>query len=293
MIATISPFSYWLSVILAAAGCVVVCAAARRWPGRWRILMARAIGFVLLADAVSYTIAVAVNGTWSPKTSLPLALCNVGVVVAAMACWWRSALLVELTYFWGLAGTLQGIVTPDLNVGYPHLVFFQYVAGHLGIVMAALFLVVGMRIVPRPCAVLHVFAITVVYTALVGLGDAITGANYMFLRQPPGEWTLLRLLGPWPWYLLSATGVALILLTLLDAPFWPGRRRAADGAIPKGEEGAAAGSTPNETKSGSQQGSSLPGTKDGTQFASGAIQVHEEQPARTSECRASNRAPWP
>ena len=48
----------------------------------------------------------------------------------------------------------------------------------------------------------------------------------MFLRSPPGEWTLLRLLGPWPWYVVSAAGVALVLLTLLDAPFWPQRRRA-------------------------------------------------------------------
>ena len=95
------------------------------------------------ADAVSYSVGLVVQGTWSPKTSLPLALCDVGVLVAAAACWWETALLVELTYFWGLAGTLQAVITPDLNVGFPHLVFFQYVVGHVGIVVAALFLVVG------------------------------------------------------------------------------------------------------------------------------------------------------
>jgi len=136
--------------------------------------------------------------------------------------------LVELTYFWGLAGTLQGLLTPDLSVGFPHLVFWQYVLGHLGIVFAALFLVVGLGRTPRPGAVPRVFAITLAYTALVGLVDALAGANYMFLRRPPGEWTLLRLLGPWPWYLLSAAAVALVLFTALDAPFWSGRRRAAE-----------------------------------------------------------------
>jgi hypothetical integral membrane protein (TIGR02206 family) len=146
------------------------------------------------------------------------------VLVAAAACWWRVTLLVELTYFWGLAGTLQAIITPDLNVGFPHLVFFQYVVGHVGIVVAALFLVVGMGIVPRGHAVVRVFAITLGYSAFVGIVDATTGANYMFLRSPPGEWTLLRLLGPWPWYVASAAGVAIVLFTLLDAPFWSGRR---------------------------------------------------------------------
>jgi hypothetical integral membrane protein (TIGR02206 family) len=184
----------------------------------------------------------AVQGTWSAKTSLPLALCDAGVLVAAAACWWRGALLVELTYFWGLAGTLQAVITPDLNVGFPHLVFFQYLVGHVGIVVAALFLVVGMRIVPRRGAVVRVFAITLGYTTMVGIVDALTGANYMFLRSPPGEWTLLRVLGPWPWYVLSAAGVALVLLTLLDAPFWSPRRRAS--AVSASSAGLAPGSLP-------------------------------------------------
>ena len=116
---------------------------------------------------------------FSVGSSLPLALCDVGVIVAASACWWRVPLLVELTYFWGLAGTLQAVITPDLQVGFPHLMFFEYLVGHLGIVLAAVFLVVGRRLTPRPSAVPRVFAITAVYTAFVGFVDAVTGANYM------------------------------------------------------------------------------------------------------------------
>ncbi len=225
MTAAISPEAYWTSVVLAAVGVTALCVAARRFPGRWTIAVAEAIGLALAAVAISYTVGLVLAGTWSARTSLPLALCDMGVVIAAVACWWRVAVLVEITYFWGLAGTLQGVVTPDLNVSFPHLVFFQYVVGHLGIVVAALFLVVGMRIEPRPGAVPRVFAITAAYTALVGLVDALTGANYMFLRRPPSEWTLLRLLGPWPWYVATAALIALVLFTLLDIPFWPGRRR--------------------------------------------------------------------
>ncbi len=250
MSATITPVSYWSSVVLAGGLCVTLCIAARRHPGGWTIDVARVIGVILGADAISYTVALVAQGTWSVTTSLPLALCNVGIVVAAVSCWWRIVALVELTYFWGLAGTIQGVFTPDLNVGFPHLVFFEYVAGHLGIVTAALFLVVGLRIEPRPGAVPRVFAITVAYTALVGAVDVLTGANYMFLRRPPGEWTLLRLLGPWPWYLLTASTLAIVLFTLLDMPFWPARRRGGsarsqpDGQDePTGRDDAGAGRT--------------------------------------------------
>lgn len=225
MLATVTPIAYAVTVTVAVMAGVILCRAARRHRGPWRVVAARIIGLVLAADAVSWVVSLIVQGSFSARTSLPLALCNMAALVAAAACWWRIPLLVELTYFWGLAGTLQAVITPDLNVGFPHLVFFQYMVGHLGIVLAAVFLVIGMRLTPRPGAVVRVFAVTVAYTAMVGLVDGVSGANYMFLRRPPGNWTLLRVLGPWPWYVPSAAGVALVLIVALDAPFW--RRRGA------------------------------------------------------------------
>jgi len=222
--------AYWTVVTIGALFATAMCVAARLRPGPWTIVAARTTGLVLAADAASYVVAEALDRTWSPRTSLPLALCNVAVPVAAVACWWRAPLLVELTYFWGLAGTVQGLVTPDLGARFPQLVFFQYVAGHLGVVTAALLLAVGIRIAPRRAAVPRVLALTGAYTAAVGAIDGFTGANYMFLRRPPGEWTVLRLLGPWPWYVASAAGVAWASFVLLDLPFWFARRRSA--AVP-------------------------------------------------------------
>ncbi|MGA2528239.1 MAG: TIGR02206 family membrane protein [Acidimicrobiales bacterium] len=225
MLGVVTPVPYLVAVMVAVAAGSVLCVRARRAPGRWATVTARAIAVVLVADAVSFILAKLTQGIFSAKTDLPFALCDAAVLVAAAACWWEKPVLVELTYFWGLAGTLQAVVTPDLNAGFPHLVFFQYLAGHLGIVLAAIYLVVGLRISPRPGSVLSSFAITVGYTAFVGVVDGLSGANYMFLRRPPSNWTLLRLLGPWPWYIASAAGVALLLFALLDLPFWISRRR--------------------------------------------------------------------
>lgn len=47
----------------------------------------------------------------------------------------------------------------------------------------------------------------------------------MFLRHPPSNWTVLRLLGPWPWYIAGAAALGLVLLALLNLPFWYARRR--------------------------------------------------------------------
>ena len=132
---------------------------------------------------------------------------------------------MELTYFWALAGTLQGLLTPDLNVPFPRLEFFEYVIGHTLIVVAALFLVVGLQIQPRTGSERRATILTYIYVALVGLIDALIGANYMFLRHAPHQWTLLRLLGPYPWYLVTGVVVVPVLFTVLYSPFWFARRR--------------------------------------------------------------------
>jgi hypothetical integral membrane protein (TIGR02206 family) len=215
-----TPLAYWTAVAVGAVIAVGLCLACRRLPGPWVPWAGRAIAVTLAVDAVVFLGTPLVLGGWSVRTSLPLALCDVALVVAAVACWWPGWLLgMELTYYWGLAGTVQAVITPDLSAGFPQLVFFQFVVGHIGIVVAALYLVVGLQIEPRPGAVPRVFAITTAYALLLGVFDWATGANYMYLAAPPDRATLLSLLGPWPWYLLSATVVAFFLLVLLDLPF--------------------------------------------------------------------------
>ncbi len=82
--------------------------------------------------------------------------------------------------------------------------------------VAACFLVLGCRLYPKPGAVWRVFATTLAFTAVAGLGDILTGGNYMYLRQKPAHNSLLNLMGPWPWYIVSTVGLALALLLAVN-----------------------------------------------------------------------------
>jgi len=222
MLAVVSPAAYWCAVAIAALLVIAAIGVSRR-DRRAGTRIASLLGLVLLGDFGAYLAGTVGASSFSPETSLPLPLCDAMVLVAAVACLSRLAFLCELTWFLGLAGTLQGVVTPDLSSPFPRLVFFEYVVGHLGVAAAALVLVLGLGITPRARSVGRCLFAAACYTAVVGVVDWSSGANYMFLRRPPGEWTLLRLLGPWPYYLASATGVAFGLFLLLDLPF--ARRR--------------------------------------------------------------------
>jgi hypothetical integral membrane protein (TIGR02206 family) len=72
--------------------------------------------------------------------------------------------------------------------------------------------------------VTRVFVATAAFAVLAGLGDLLTGGNYMFLREKPETASLLDLMGPWPWYILTGAAVAIAMFAALDAPF-RGRRR--------------------------------------------------------------------
>ena len=190
--------------------------APRRHPGPWIVPAGRTLALVILAAWAGEYVADVVLGTWAVRYSLPLQLTDVVSVVSILALWTRRPRLVELVYFWSLTASLQALLTPDLTNSFPSVYYFTYFVYHIGAVVAACFLVLGCRLYPKPGAVWRVFATTLAFTAVAGLGDILTGGNYMYLRQKPAHNSLLNLMGPWPWYIVSTVALALALLLAVN-----------------------------------------------------------------------------
>lgn len=220
-----TPVAYYGITAAAAVLTAIGTVSSRKRPGNWCDLAAKALAVVLVAKGAVWVATTLYPGPWTIQRGLPLYLCDFAVFVAAAACWTRRPLLIELTWFWGMAGTLEAVVTPELPDGFPHLRFLRYTVGHLAVVMAAVFLVIGMRHAPRPGALKRVAPLTLLYVAVAGLVDATTGADYMFLRVPPPTASALDLFGPWPWYLVGAAAMAALSFAVLDAPWWRSRHR--------------------------------------------------------------------
>jgi hypothetical integral membrane protein (TIGR02206 family) len=203
-----------LAVLAIAVGLSVW--APRRHPGPWIVPAGRTLALVILAAWAGEYVADVVLGTWTLRYSLPLQLTDVVSVVSILALWTRRLRLVELVYFWSLTASLQALLTPDLTNSFPSAYYFTYFVYHIGAVVAAAFLVLGCRLYPKPGAVWRVFATTLAFTAVAGLGDILTGGNYMYLRQKPAHNSLLNLMGPWPWYIVSTVALALALLLAVN-----------------------------------------------------------------------------
>jgi hypothetical integral membrane protein (TIGR02206 family) len=206
------------ALIVTAVVAALLVAGARRWGDGWAIPVGRGLAVVILGGFVCEQLTYALRGDWTAEVNLPLQLTDAVTLVSVAALWRpRSALLVELVYFWALTASLQAVVTPDLGYAFPDVLFFTYFATHSGAIAAACLLVFGERRTPRPDAVWRVFGVTVGFAAVAGIATLVTGGNYMFLRRKPARDSLLDIMGPWPVYILAAAVLALVMFLALAA----------------------------------------------------------------------------
>jgi len=83
-------------------------------------------------------------------SSLPLYLCDVVAVILGLALLQRNQRMAEIGYLWGIAGTVQGLVTPTLYFDWTSPEFYAFFAQHSGVPVAAMMLVWGMGLKPEP-----------------------------------------------------------------------------------------------------------------------------------------------
>lgn len=161
----------------------------------------------------------ALNGIWDVRNSLPLHLCSISQILCIVMLATRKYGIYEITYFWGLGGATQALLTPDLAFSYPHLVFFLFTGSHALIVTACLWmtLVEGYR--PQFKSLFKAFASLNLYMLFVAVINTVLGSNYLYICQKPGSPSILDYLGPWPWYLLTLEAVAFAVFLLFYLPF--------------------------------------------------------------------------
>src|SRR6185503_2845267 len=103
------------------------------------------------------------RGWLSPGNELPLNLCDWAQGALIVALLSRNQFAYELGYFWGLGGTLQGVITPDVGRGFPDIQFLLFMLDHAGLIAALLYLTLGTRLRPVPESLPRVIAATLIY----------------------------------------------------------------------------------------------------------------------------------
>lgn len=175
---------------------------------------------ILLVDEAAWHAWNYFTGQWTIQTMLPIHLCSILVFASAYMLLTRNYRIYEFAYFLGIGGALQALLTPDAGIyGYPHFRFFQVIISHGSIVTAAIYMtfVEGYR--PYLSSLKRVFIWTNIYMVGVFILNQVIGSNYLFIAHKPETASLIDVLGPWPWYILSLEALGAVMCLILYLPF--------------------------------------------------------------------------
>lgn len=267
-----SPYAtdHLVVLILTAVGIAGFTLLARR-AGRWRngqvvrAAMCYSLTAVLLLNAAATKAREVISGEFDVRRSLPLHLCEIGIFVTAAALIAvgnsvrrrvgvrgepaapratvsvSAQRLYELSYYWGVGGAVQALLTPEIDAHFPSPRFVSFFVMHAVLLIAPLMMTLGLRMQPGRRSFGRVWCVTNALTVCVILVNAALGSNYMYLCGPPAAASLYDYFGPWPWSLLTLEAVGTVVFASCYAPFWFARRaRAPDDEANRSEHGARA-----------------------------------------------------
>ena len=211
-----------LTAIALTVGLPVLFWATAHQPGRggYRAAVRFALAALLLVNWIAYEVQRASVGQFTLAGALPMQLCDWAMIAVIAALVTRRPGVYEVAYFWGLAGTFQAILTPNLQAGFPDLRFISFFLAHCGIVVGVLYLTAVENFRPRAISILWAMFWSEIYFAAALAVNWLTGANYGFLSHRPFGKSLLDYLSPHHGlYLLELNLLALAFYSILYLPF--------------------------------------------------------------------------
>jgi len=190
-----------------------------RWARSERII-ARLFAVLLLANYVGYEIYLALTEGLAWQKALPFQLCDWAMVAIIVALLTGRERWLEVAYFWGIGGTLQAIITPDLKYAFPDVRFLTFFIAHSGIVVAIAFMMIVKRFRPHWFSIVRTFAWSELYFVIAITVDLLTGENYGYLLHKPAAASLLDALSDHRVvYILQMHLLALVFFVVLYLPF--------------------------------------------------------------------------
>lgn len=154
------------------------------------------------------------------RTDLPLYLCSLMALIIPVFTHYRKYWMFEILVFWIIGGTVQGVVTPDIAVGFPSYDYFRYWVVHLGLLLVIFYFIIVFKMRPTIKSVFKSFLVLQMYVVLMIILNYFLDANYFYLNEKPKSASILDYFGEWPYYILVGQLIVIPLFLLIYLPFY-------------------------------------------------------------------------
>jgi len=181
--------------------------------------LALIIAGITFSFEIIEALVLSVQGHYDYRVDLPLFLCDLSAVILPFVLLRKNRKWIGILYFWTMAGTLQALITPDLEKGFPSFEYFRYFTMHGGIVIAILYTIIVFKIRINWRDLIQAVLYAQVYLVCIHLINQVLQTNYSYTIQKPAGATILNYFGPWPWYIMWGEVLMLVLFLVLLLPF--------------------------------------------------------------------------
>jgi hypothetical integral membrane protein (TIGR02206 family) len=180
------------------------------------------IPFLAVVGRMCFTL---YEDTFTIREELPLHLCRVIALVMPVFIWYKNFKWINTLYFLIMAGTLQAIITADLQYTLPHYSYFLYWIFHVTLIWIPLFIIINLKKVPVYKDMIRAFVAVNVFMVLTLIINFVLDSNYFFTRAKPQGESLLDYFGPWPIYIFVVELLMVFLFILVFIPFYKKENR--------------------------------------------------------------------
>jgi hypothetical integral membrane protein (TIGR02206 family) len=181
--------------------------------------------FNILGIAISLTIILfhgykIALGSYNISTDLPLYLCSLMALLIPVFTYYRKFWMYEILLFWIIAGTSQGVITPDIPAGFPSFDYYRYWVVHLGLLLIIFYATFVFKMRPKFKSVFKSFFALQLYIIIIVMINYILNSNYFYLNEKPQAKTLLDYFGDWPIYIIVTQIIVIPYFLLIYLPFY-------------------------------------------------------------------------
>ena len=113
-----------------------------------QLYMLYGMGIYQLVSSIGLDLGRIANGTFLLSSHLPLQMCGITAYLSGIIVFYRKQFIFEFLYFWGLAGFIHSVLTPEMTTEVNTFTIINYYISHalIFVVPVWLMLMMDMRL---------------------------------------------------------------------------------------------------------------------------------------------------
>jgi len=187
-----------------------------------KIFIAKIIGFlaILLELIKPFIWHYSMEFAWIEL--IPIHMCNLSTFFIGIFLLTEKRLFFEVSFFWGIGGGLNALLTPDIPNNFPDPQFILFFIGHGFLMIAIAYASISLKNRPTLKSVKNGIYFSLMSLPLIYIINELLGpeANYWYLASKPEGDSIFNLLPDPPMHIPALIIIGVMLFFAIYSPYW-------------------------------------------------------------------------